>query len=201
MGPIASNLGIQFPPLFSQVLRSFSFLRLDVLPALNLDCIRKIDYIDTVLFSTLWPIGLSVFLLVLLPAIGCVCTKRTYGDYFQRLVGVFLLFTFLVYISTSSTIFSFFKCDYTFPDIDRSYLEMDYTILCDSERYKEARWFVIIMIFLYPVGIPILYFALLYRERHILIDPPPTAKRCFFRNTDGDYMVFASEQRKPPWAS
>ena len=100
-----------------------------------------------------------------------------------------------------ATIFSFFKCDYTFPDIDRSYLEMDYTIDCDSERYKEARWFVIIMIFLYPVGIPILYFALLYRERHILIDPPPTAKRCFFRNTDGDYMVFASEQRKPPWAS
>ncbi len=85
---------------------------------------------------------------------------------------LFLLLTFLVLVQTSTTIFQFFQCQ-DFPEVENgteSYLRRDYSVSCLSMRYKSMRVFAVIMIAVYPVGIPLLYFTLVHRHRDILRD-------------------------------
>ena len=72
----------------------------------------------------------------------------------QIICYFFLTLTYIVFISTSTKIFSFLKCQ-TFSDPetgDRSYLVKDMTIDCESSRYKVMLVFDIVMIFIYPIG-------------------------------------------------
>ena len=73
------------------------------------------------------------------------------------IVYLFLLLTFLVLISSSTTIFHFFKCDaFDVPDEDGggtvSYLAKDLSLDCDSNRYKGFVGYAVIMILVYPIG-------------------------------------------------
>ena len=48
--------------------------------------------------------------------------SQVVGDF----IGAFLLLTFLVFVSTSTVLFQFFKCDY-FSDIDKYFMAKDYS--------------------------------------------------------------------------
>jgi hypothetical protein len=94
---------------------------------------------------------------------------RTYEDVLDTVYGpyltLFLLGSFLALPGISIFIFRVFGCQ----DIDPSnhipgadlYLMADYSISCTSERYVWARKYSIAMVFLYPVGVPLLYYSLL----------------------------------------
>jgi hypothetical protein len=71
----------------------------------------------------------------------------------QALFSVFLLLTFLVLVSVSSTIFHFLQCE-KFNDGDEviSFLYVDYTIECQSQRYLSFKPYAVLMIMIYPVG-------------------------------------------------
>ena len=53
LGPVASNLGVQFPPMVTSALKGFSFLSLDLFPELNLACIYNASYLDQIMFYCL----------------------------------------------------------------------------------------------------------------------------------------------------
>ncbi len=62
-------------------------------------------------------------------------------------------------------IFQVFDCvtvDATGKD---SYLRIDMSISCDAEEYRGWMWFAIVMIIIYPIGIPLFYFLCLYQVR------------------------------------
>ena len=66
----------------------------------------------------------------------------------QTVIYVLLFFSFLVLVNTSTELFHFFKCD-QFPEADggaQSYLLKDYSLSCDSTRYKIYQAYVILMI-------------------------------------------------------
>ena len=45
----------------------------------------------------------------------------------------------------------------------------DYSISCESAKYNGIRMaYAVFMVFIYPVGIPLLYFVQLYRHRHTI---------------------------------
>ena len=88
----------------------------------------------------------------------------------QNYFYYFLMLTFLVLISTSTKVLFFFKC-HEFPEIKQSYLLLDYSIDCDGERYQIFIFYACLMLLVYPIGIPALYFILLDRCRDILSDP------------------------------
>lgn len=75
---------------------------------------------------------------------------------------------FLVYSSVSSTVFRMFACD----DLDDgfSYLRADYATLCDSAKHEALKRYAPFMIGVYPVGIPLLYAIMLFRDRDVLRD-------------------------------
>lgn len=66
-----------------------------------------------------------------------------------------------------------FPCQNVDPDEstggEDEYLRADYSIACNSDRYYFGRAYAIVMIFVYPVGIPAFYFWLLYSCRQEII--------------------------------
>lgn len=80
--------------------------------------------------------------------------------------------SFLILPGTCTFIFRTFACH----DVDpygqtpgeHIYLRADYTLSCTTERYYNARALAIVMIFVYPLGIPLFYLYLLWGNRHLL---------------------------------
>lgn len=50
-------------------------------------------------------------------------------------------------------------------DLPNYYLRADLSIDCDSSRYRQGVAITSIMIFVYPIGIPLIYFYILYKRR------------------------------------
>jgi hypothetical protein len=76
---------------------------------------------------------------------------------------IFLTMTFLIYSTVSTVVFQTFACD-TLATGD-SYLRADYSISCTTTKHKWYRLYSGIMILVYPIGIPVMYAALLWRQR------------------------------------
>ncbi|EGB12426.1 hypothetical protein AURANDRAFT_61102 [Aureococcus anophagefferens] len=84
--------------------------------------------------------------------------------------GAFLLLTFVVFPSVSTTVLRFYNCvsyEEGFSDGSTEtikVLEADHDISCTSPSYKGI-WstYALAMLFVYPVGIPLLYWVLLFR--------------------------------------
>ena len=87
----------------------------------------------------------------------------------RRYVFLGLLFLYMIFPSVSAVIFSMFSCTDSDPDAvtdgHTKYLHSDYSISCASSRYHAAKVYAIFMVFLYPIGIPTMFFALLYYYR------------------------------------
>ncbi|CAM9273146.1 unnamed protein product [Ectocarpus sp. 4 AP-2014] len=80
----------------------------------------------------------------------------------------FLFLTFLVYSSVSSMVFQTFACETLDDGIE--YLRADYRIHCTDAKHKAFEVYAGFMIFLYPVGIPLLYAVMLFQRRDVLAD-------------------------------
>ena len=65
-------------------------------------------------------------------------------------------------------VFQIFACDHL--DDGKRYLRADYTIACDSSKYKALQIFSSLMILMDPVGIPAFYVGMLSLNRHVLRD-------------------------------
>jgi hypothetical protein len=66
-----------------------------------------------------------------------------------------------------------------------SYLTADFSISCSSGVYKRARVYAIIMAFVYPVGVPLLYtLALLLNHRKLNPFPSDTKRSALAREQD-----------------
>merc|ERR1711865_285448 len=98
----------------------------------------------------------------------------------------------ITYLKVSSTVLEMFKCrefephpdstrvdefvwDPTDPEegpdqTDRHGLEADMSLNCDDTQYLFFSAFALICVFIYPLGVPLLFFLLMYRERDQLHD-------------------------------
>mmetsp|Transcript_25245 Transcript_25245/g.87209 ORF Transcript_25245/g.87209 Transcript_25245/m.87209 type:complete len:1111 (+) Transcript_25245:88-3420(+) len=138
-------------------------------------CRTSFDILDKLLIATFLPFVAAVAskLLYEWPGLGTVLRmprKRA-----RALVALlFLVMTYTIYTVVSGIVIRALQCDDGFSASDNSpyaggsFLYQDYTVSCHSRRYKLYRIYAICMIFVYPVGIPALYVAMLYKaKRHI----------------------------------
>lgn len=86
-------------------------------------------------------------------------------DQFWKL---FLYGLFLIYPSVSSTVLRHFVCKQI---DDRSYLWSDLRIQCYTDRWTSFSFVSIALILLYPIGIPVFFFALLKLNQKDLNQP------------------------------
>ena len=86
----------------------------------------------------------------------------------NTLFNLFIIMTYVLFPSICTIIFSAFVCE-EFDD-GSSYMRADYSTSCDSAEYNGIYGLASLMIFVYPLGIPTMYFVLMYRSRDKL-DP------------------------------
>jgi hypothetical protein len=159
---------INWPPEFLEFLNFFSVFEFDFLRIFKLACFVNFDA-----HSTLY--GLSAVLLVLeiIVIAGLVSlfwakkrnTAQKYQHRIQSLLGWVLLITYFVYPFGCKSIFGIFNCI----EVDGvRYLRADLQVECHSAQHQAAEGFAWFMILLFPVGLPLLYFFMLFVNRHHL---------------------------------
>lgn len=152
-----------------------------------------IDFHDRLLVSTLGPLIVAGFL-----AMTYWIAKRRNSTAGHSVVEkiylkhqtAFLLLTFLIYSSVSSTVFQTFACETLDDGVE--YLRADYRIHCTNAKHKTFQVYAGIMITVYPLGIPLLYAVLLFRRRDVLADP--TADKTVAQSIAGLWEPYRPER-------
>ena len=164
-----SVLNIRFPKAFEEFGRMVSSIaNLDALHVAKVGCIVHTDFYTKLLVSTLGPIAVSlvIFLFSLLFYLS-TRSKDSRDAIVDAAMSLFLSLTYMVFASVSTTVFDTFNCE-RYGDDETFYMASDQSISCDDPTHKKYQGFAYVMIAVYPVGIPLLYFLLLYRNRKAL---------------------------------
>jgi len=156
---------------------AFSFVNIDFMPWPALVCVNtSINFYWKFYATTITPIAVlgAVGLFFYIPMY--LIDRYDMQDYNARREKLKLLrmrclrlivFTvFLIYPGVSSKVLSYFLCERV---EDVYYLIPDFRERCDSEIWLRNLPFAICMVFLYPIGVPAVFFWLLYRNRHQLM--------------------------------
>ena len=157
-----------YPDVYQDFLGGLDFFNFDLSWVLSAGCVVDIDFHDRLLVSTITPIVALLFLACTYATAVRINRVQSEGLKIvqKKHVSMVLLLTFLVYSSVSSTLFKAFACEEL--EDDKYYLRSDYRIECDSSKHRGFQAYAGVMIVLYTVGIPFLYFCLLFRDRDVL---------------------------------
>ena len=128
--------------------------------------------------------------------------SRKYKVLENTLFQVFIIITYVIYPSVSTTIFSAFVCE----DFDdgSSYMRADYSTSCDSAEYASIYGLAVFMIFVYPIGIPAMYFVMLLRSEENL-DPQKfftdmnLMEAVFHRRKEANHLKFLYDPYAPEY--
>ena len=103
---IGFNCDVTFPAVFEQILGALSIFNMDVVPALGLQCyFDSFDYIDKLTVVTVGPLAVASMLGVQFVLSLCSSDPAKRKKRVQLVSYLFLMLTFLVLVSTSTTLF------------------------------------------------------------------------------------------------
>jgi hypothetical protein len=150
---------------------------------LQASCILQTTFYDRLLFTTIAPL---VVMSLLTGMYLYVRRKLRRGGLpplelrrFQRAAEkhevALLLIMFLLYSTISTMVFQTFSCN-DLEEVNKSYLRADYSIECGTPTHHAYCAYAAIMVIVYPVGIPLAYFLLLWRQREVLQRPAEKRK-------------------------
>jgi hypothetical protein len=170
-------LDLQFPDVYAWIVSALKVLDLSISKASFISCSSEgYNAIDALVIDTTSPIIIATLMWIVSAIHVKVASSYPSQDKEKAVrslrssyFAAFRIYTYLILPQRSTQIFSVFSCKNVDPDEvnegDDSYMTADYSVSCSSEKYQFGRAWAIAMIFLYPVGIPLFYFCLLYRSR------------------------------------
>ena len=151
------NLDVPFPKISEDFTSKISALfNLEIFSLMKVGCLMGNSYYKSLLFTTLMPITASIGIFIIANVYGFKAyrakaheqdkeqvdherhrreRKQAYAQVMSSGVAVFLTFTYLIFASTSSSIFRTFQCR-TYGDDPKPYLVADKNIDCDSDLHK-----------------------------------------------------------------
>jgi hypothetical protein len=156
---------IPYPEFYRSWLRVLDTVNLNLIQLLPISCIGEYNFYSSLLVHTLVPLCVIITLFITRQVLLSeriaewmkqhaprICTEKVA----DRCSLVAFLVIFLVYPSVSSKIFATFACDELDAEYDGSdsWLRADLSISCNAS--DRAGWlaFAVIMIFIYPFGVP-----------------------------------------------
>ena len=143
---------------------------LDIVSFMPIGCITSSsNYHYKMLSSTFVPFAIGCLMIFAFKTLSRSNASAASKKLANRIFGVFLTLSFLILPSTSVMIFSNFACQ-EFDEGYGSYLKVDYSIDCNGTEHKVFSLYAMAMICVYPIGVPLMYYLLLRRERAML-DP------------------------------
>lgn len=161
---------VTYPDVYQRFLNSINVVGFDLGWVLSAACVVDVDFHDRLLISTIGPI----IVLLLLGGTFAAAARihRSEAEVMQNIwnkhLSMVLLLMFFVYSGVSSTVFFSFACERLHDG--RDYLRADYRIECDSSKHNAYQVYAGFMVALYPVGIPVFFSILLFRDRKVLRD-------------------------------
>ncbi|CAN0093617.1 unnamed protein product [Ectocarpus sp. 4 AP-2014] len=168
----AAAANTSYPGVYQDFLDIVSVINFDLGSVLAAGCVwSDMDFHDRLLVNTTGPLVVVGFL-TMTYWIAMRRNSESESSVVEKIrhkhQTALLLLTFLIYSSVSSTVFQTFSCETLDDEIE--YLRADYSILCTDAKHKAFEAYAGIMVFVYPVGIPLLYAVLLFQRRHVLSD-------------------------------
>ena len=181
---ISAVYDLQLPEEVKQLLKVFNVFNVNLAAlGLPLQCLGLGNYEDHLAFTMFAPVVLATAILLcffLWPFLKAIASldARWFrrGNPKEMLFAALpwqLLLSFLTFPMVSSSAFLAFSCE----DFDngRSFLRADFAIECYTEDYAGVEQLAWLGIFLFPVGISVLYAVLLVASRRAVIDEKPTS--------------------------
>ncbi|CAM9380412.1 unnamed protein product, partial [Laminaria digitata] len=154
-----------YPEEYATFVDKLSLINLDIGVIMSYSCLVSTDFYDSLLLSTISPL---VALLALVCTYSVAKRRNNASEAAMREVqhkhlsaGLFV--GFLVYSSVSFTIFQTFVCETL--DDGVPYLRADYNTTCDTTTYAKYRAYAILMVCVYPIGLPAILSWWLLRNR------------------------------------
>ena len=174
------------PQSYSESTSALNIVNLNLFQDFGAECASgSYDYVTLMLVSTITPAVMLMALLAVYVASSLIsgsAYRRNEGES-EGLSGisiasflsssyhtVFLYITYFTLPGICTIIFRVFSpCKDVDPEDVASgsdeYMTADYSISCDSNRYWFAYYYALCMVVVYPIGVPLYYWVLLYRSR------------------------------------
>ena len=141
---LPDTLQLKFPGSTTKVFSALSFVNLSSISAGSPQCYTSFDYVDKLLMTTLTPICIEIVVCICFLAHIAYKSRAgwhpgDFGAIVSTYVSFFLVVSYLVLPSVSTTIFGSFNCvsvdpEHLVPGLPK-YLRLDYSISCDSPRW------------------------------------------------------------------
>jgi hypothetical protein len=125
--------------------------------------------------------------------IGCIIKASLRGG-MEEVLPLILAVTFLLVPSTSTRIFKTFLCDrFAYDDSGqmRRFLHDDLRLSCDQYEYTLTRYTAQVALALWPIGVPVLYFLLLWASKDAILTGKSTKLSSATAFLWGDYQASA----------
>jgi predicted outer membrane repeat protein len=167
MGPA---LSIVFPTDYSVFISYYALLQLNLVNIPNIGCVFSTNYYDQLLFSTIAPF--VIFTVAALAIQFTVIRARRLNERNpwysverarKDTINAAFAISYFVLVNVSTKVFQVFQCE-TF-DNGESYLVADYSISCNAPERSLYLSYGSFMILIYPIGIPMVYAMVLFRNR------------------------------------
>jgi hypothetical protein len=172
-------ISVAMPDKFSRFANVVNLLNLNFSSLFQFGCAGRYTYFDTVLFTTLSPVAVAVvFVLLLFSEFGyrtLMKSRKPLETLAEKYLVALFYLSYFILPSVTTTVFKLFLCtnidpNQEDPGNDDYFLTADMSISCQSDLYSKYITFAVAMIVLYPVGIPLMYFTLLYYNRDEIAD-------------------------------
>jgi len=191
------NFDIQWPDALVDLTRRLAVFNFTLLDIHSVACVAKANYIDKFLFMTFTPlfvVGILVTLHLICAKVGAM--KSTVGavSFVSKVIFTML---FCIYPSTCNTILRMFACKELADE--STWLKAQYSIGCNRD-FETSSWLfgptlnmggyqdlAKIMVIIYPICVPALFFFSLYRNREKLYEPLDPLEP-IVRDSDGDIV-------------
>lgn len=169
---VVSGMSITFseylPSFYVQLQDIFSVLALDLVNIIDFGCtLAAQNHYTSLLLATLLPMGFMLVVLAIHAVLEIWLVKKEAvlkQEMRVTLSTVFLVVLFLIYPSCSNKILATFSCRTL--DDGSSTITVDPSVSCQTSEYTSFTVYAGFMVLIYPIGVPVLYGMLLYRERN-----------------------------------
>ena len=133
-----------------------------------------INFYDELVVQTIGPILVGILILTIFIQSSIINPSnrdKAKSDFLSRIFSSSLI----IFPSTSTAVFQMFNCDDDF-ESGSSYLKADYRLECDGSEYDGYLGYALLMMLVYPIGIPLFYILCLWFIRGVILGGEPDGK-------------------------
>jgi hypothetical protein len=169
---------LQWPQVVEKMLEIFSYLQFEVFGFVNLSCMGQFNFYHRLIGYTVLPLVLVLCLTAMYRVHkNTLLRKRNHSAlkklYLRTLEYAFLI-VLVLYPQVSQVIFQTFLCQSL--DEGTAMLVVDFQIDCASSSYSFALAYASLMVVVWPIGLPLVLFCIMFRMRDNLRKPGSIAR-------------------------